>query len=99
VVGVNSILHFGYDAFYDTFGVGDSDDTLETRNRMRIDLPLHYLPIAHCEGGNYVFMDLRNSKVYFEDHEKLDLGELGLVLLANSFSEFISRIKFEEPLN
>jgi hypothetical protein len=99
MVGVNAILHFGYDAFYDTLGIGDPYDIFHIFREVESSLPKFYLPIAYCEGGNYVFLNLKTARIYFQDHEKMDLGEIGLVELATTFSEFIQRIKFNDPLN
>lgn len=36
--------------------------------------PGHLVPVAHAEGGNLVFLDVRDGSVHFWDHELEDVG-------------------------
>ncbi len=53
------------------------------------------IPIAYAEGGNLVFVDLRDGSVHFWDHELEDVGPWRR--LDDGFRTFWERLEKFEP--
>lgn len=89
------------------FGVGidDNNDISKQFSRLNKRLPQGCLPIARTEGGNLICINLSQDKygyIFLWNHETELLNEdtltiENLLLVANSFVEFLDKVKPYNP--
>ena len=82
--------------FYGIDAEEEWGDLLRTHEIFRDRIPDHLLPIAEDDLGNQICISLSppdNGKIYFWDHELEFTPGRAITLLADSFDEFLDRLR------